>query len=62
MLYNHVKSEKLVPLLTDFKLKTPYTPIHAVVGYRKYLPQKQRVFIAFLKDELAKMPWSEARS
>jgi DNA-binding transcriptional LysR family regulator len=59
ILRDHLDAGRLQPVLPQFKLISTYTPIHAVVGYRKYMPAKQRVFIEFLKDHLATMPWPD---
>jgi len=60
MVQNHLDEGALRPVLPDLELKTPLTPIQAVVGYRQFAPAKQRVFVEFLRETLSAAAWARA--
>jgi len=56
----HLDHGALKPVLTEYRLEAAVSPIHAVVGYRQHIPAKQKVFVAFLREQLSGMTWAKA--
>ncbi|MEH6631173.1 MAG: LysR family transcriptional regulator [Halopseudomonas aestusnigri] len=60
MVRTHLDDGSLVRVLPGFEPKMTITPIQAVVGYRQFIPAKQRVFVEFLRGHLSKMSWAKS--
>ena len=54
MTRDELKHGHLVPLLEDFPLIPPSTPIHAVFAHNRHLAPKVRAFVDFLAERLEK--------
>jgi len=52
---DELKHGHLVPLLEDFPLIPPSTPIHAVFMHNRHLAPKVRVFVDFLAERMEKL-------
>ena len=52
MIRDELKHGYLVPLLEDFPLVPPSTPIHAVFAHNRHLAPKVRTFVDFLVERL----------
>lgn len=52
MIRDQLKHEHLIPLLEDFPLDPPGTPIHAVFAHNRHLAPKVRVFVDFLAERM----------
>lgn len=48
MFRDEIKNRELVPVLKDFALVPPSTPIHAVFAHNRHLAPKVRAFVDFL--------------
>ena len=53
MMREALNQKKLVPILEDFSLVPPNTPIHAVFAHNRQLAPKVRAFVEFLADRMA---------
>ncbi len=49
---NELKHGHLVPLLEEFELDPPSTPIHAVFAHNRHLAPKVRAFVDFLAERM----------
>ncbi len=49
---DELKKKQLIPLLTDYPLNPPNTPITAIFANNRHLAPKVRVFIDFLSEKL----------
>lgn len=58
LVQSHLDSGALIPFLTEFNPDAKISPIQAVAGYRQYIPEKQRVFVAFLREKLSEASWA----
>ena len=52
MIRDDLKSGDLLPVLEDFPLIPPSTPIHAVFAHNRHLAPKVRAFVDFLASRL----------
>ena len=52
MIRDELKHGHLVPLLEDFPLLPPSTPIHAVFAHNRHLAPKVRAFVDFLAERM----------
>lgn len=52
MIRDELKHGNLVPLLEDFPLEPPSTPIHAVFAHNRHLAPKVRAFVDFLAERM----------
>ncbi len=52
MIRDELKHGNLVPLLEDFPLEPPSTPIHAVFAHNRHLAPKVRAFVDFLVERM----------
>jgi len=52
MIRDELKHGQLVPLLEDFPLMPPSTPIHAVFAHNRHLAPKVRAIVDFLAERL----------
>ncbi len=52
MIRDDLKHGHLVPLLEDFPLVPPSTPIHAVFAHNRHLAPKVRAFVDFLAERM----------
>jgi len=52
MIRDELKQERLVPLLEDFPLAPPSTPINAVFAHNRQLAPKVRAFVNFLAERM----------
>ena len=52
MTHDELKSGELVPLLEDFSLEPPSTPVHAVFAHNRHLAPKVRAFVDFLVERM----------
>ena len=52
MIRDELKHGHLVPLLEDFPLVPPSTPIHAVFAHNRHLAPKVRAFVDFLAERM----------
>ena len=52
MIRDELKHGQLVPLLQDFPLAPPNTPIHAVFAHNRHLAPKVRAFVDFLAERM----------
>ena len=52
MTNDQIESGKLVPLLENFPLDPPNTPIHAVFAHNRHLAPKVRAIVDFLAERM----------
>lgn len=60
LVQGHLDSGALVALLTEYSSDAQVAPIQAVAGYRQHIPEKQRVFVAFLREKLSATSWAKS--
>jgi DNA-binding transcriptional LysR family regulator len=52
IIQDELKNKHLIPLLTDYSLNPPSTPITAIFANNRHLAPKIRVFVDFLSEKL----------
>ncbi len=55
MIHDDLKHGHLIPLLEDFPLIPPSTPVNAVFAHNRHLAPKVRVFVDFLAEQMNKL-------
>jgi len=60
MVYDEVKSGRLLPVLTKFP--TPEMPLNAIYPHRQFVPSKVRSFIDLALKEFQQATWNTTGS